>query len=110
MASSWILFFSYQDDALSNTHQIFLAKVPVCSSLTQGVQTVHEFTTRVRFLEHPVYLASFHMSVNTSKIVVADDVMAMVIWVYFMFDRSINHFRRLSRAGAGFIDFQNYKL
>ena len=47
------------------------------------------------------------MSVNTSKIVVADDVMAMVICVYFVFDRSINQFRRLSRDDAGFIDFQS---
>ena len=50
------------------------------------------------------------MSVNKSKIVVVGDVIAMVIWVYFMFDRSINKFRRLSGAEAGFIDFQSDKL
>jgi hypothetical protein len=61
-------------------------------------------------LEHAVYLASVHMSVNTSKIVVVDDVMDTVIWVYFVFDRSINQFRRLSRDADGFIDTQNDKI
>ena len=59
-------------------------------------------------LEHAVYLVSVHMSVSMSKIVVVvDDVMTTVIWVYFMFDRSINQFRRLSRAEAEFIDTQS---
>jgi hypothetical protein len=62
------------------------------------------------FWEHPVYLTSVHISVNKSKIVVVGDVIAMVIWVYFMFDRSISQFRRLSRAEVGFIAFQSDKL
>jgi len=47
------------------------------------------------------------MSVNTSKFVVVDDVIDMVICVYFTFDRSINQFRCLSTTEAGFIDFQS---
>ena len=46
MASSWILFFSYQDDARSNTHQIYLDVDPY----TQPVLTNEVNGTMFYFL------------------------------------------------------------
>jgi len=37
MASSWILFFSYQDDARSNTHQIYVRIYQVCRFCNKNV-------------------------------------------------------------------------
>jgi hypothetical protein len=70
----------------------------------------YAFPKRVQFLEHAVYLSSVHVPVNTSKIVVVNDVTATVIWIYFMFDRSIYQFQGLSTADARFFGFQSDML
>ena len=62
MASIWILFFSYQDDARSNTHQI--------NPLKPTGHVMHQqFNTQYLYALPTLYLCVLYLSENKQRLV-----------------------------------------
>jgi len=54
VASSWILFFNYQDDARSNTHQKINKQVRIHAKTLRGVR-IFAYWTLLKYLYHLIH-------------------------------------------------------